>query len=215
MSLQILDFVLAGFMLLSGLLALARGFTREVLSLVTWILAAGAAYLALQQPALMEFAGKQISNKTIATVSVAGVAFLITLIILSILSVRLSDWVVDSAAGSFDRTLGFLYGLARGLVFVAICYLAYSWISPSDKQQDWIKNAQSLPIIESVGNFIVSYIPPDVRKNFDRSHITTNPEAPVTAPAPDGTQQQGYNDGQTQGLNNLVNGASQAQAQQQ
>lgn len=215
MSLQILDFILLGIMLLSGLLALARGFTREVLSLITWGLSAGAAYFAIQQPALMEFAEKQISNKTIATVSVAGAAFVITLILLSILSVRISDWVVDSAAGSFDRTLGFLFGLARGLVFVAICYLAYGWISPSDKQQDWIKNAQSLPVIESVGKFIIDYIPPDVRKNFERGRMSSNPEGAVVAPADGTTQQQGYSNGQTQGLDNLVNGANQGQTQQQ
>ncbi len=215
MSLQILDFILLGIMLLSGLLALARGFTREVLSLITWGLSAAAAYFAIQQPALMEFAGNQISNKTIATVSVAGVAFVITLILLSIMSVRISDWVVDSAAGSFDRTLGFLFGLARGLVFVAICYLAYGWISPSDKQQDWIKNAQSLPIIESVGNFIIDYIPPDVRKNFEKSRLSSNPEGAIVAPADGTAQQQGYSNGQTQGLDNLVNGANQGQTQQQ
>ena len=215
MSLQILDFVLLGIMLLSGLVAMARGFTREVLSLVTWILAAVAAYFAVQQPALMDFASKQISNKTIATVSVAGISFLLTLIVLSIISVRMSDWVVDSAAGAFDRTLGFIYGLARGLVFVSICYLFYGWMFPSDKQEDWIKNAQSLPIIESVGKFIIDYIPPDVRKNFDRSHIATNPEAAVVAPADGSAQQQGYSNGQTQGLDNLVNGASQGQATQQ
>ena len=206
MSLQILDFVLFGVMLLSGLVALARGFTREILSLVTWLLAAAAAWFAVQQPALMNIANQQISNKTIATVSVAGVAFVLTLIVLSIISVRLSDWVVDSAAGGFDRTLGFLYGLARGLVFVSICYLFYGWMFPTDKQEDWIKNAQSLPIIESVGNFIVAYIPPDVRKNFERKNITSNPDGAVVPPADGTTQQQGYNNGQTQGLDNLVNG---------
>jgi membrane protein required for colicin V production len=210
MSLQILDFVLLGIMLLSGLVALARGFTREVLSLLTWIAAALAAYFAVQQPALMEFASGQISNKTIATVSVAGVAFLLTLIIFSIISVRMSDWVVDSAAGAFDRTLGFIYGLARGLVFVSICYLFYGWMFPSDKQEDWIKNAQSLPVIESVGKFIVDYIPPDVRKNFERNRLTGNPEGAVVAPD-DGTQQQGYSNGQTQGLDNLVNGQTNQQ----
>jgi membrane protein required for colicin V production len=99
MSLQILDFILLGIMAVSGLLALARGFTREVLSLVAWILAAVAAWFALKQPALMDFASQNISNKTIATVAIAALAFFITLILVSIVSVRISDRVVDSAAG--------------------------------------------------------------------------------------------------------------------
>ena len=78
MSLQILDFILIGFMLVSGVLALARGFTREVLSLVAWIAAAGAAWFAIQQAPLMEFANQHITNKTIATVAVAATAFFVT-----------------------------------------------------------------------------------------------------------------------------------------
>ena len=46
MSLHLLDFILLGIMLISGLLALMRGFTREVLSLVAWGAAAVAAYFA-------------------------------------------------------------------------------------------------------------------------------------------------------------------------
>lgn len=215
MSFQILDFVLLGFMLVSGLLALARGFTREVLSLVAWMAAAVAAYFAVQQVPLMEFANQQISNKTIATVAVAATAFLITLILVSIISVRISDRVVDSAAGGFDRTLGFIYGLARGLVFVSVCYLLYGWVYTPDKQEDWVKNAQSYPLIQGVGEFLIGFVPPDVRKVLDRTALSGNPEGAVVPPAADGTQPQGYNNGQTQSLDNLVNGASQGQVPQQ
>lgn len=220
MSLQILDFILIGIMLVSGILALARGFTREVLSLVAWIAAAVAAWYAVKQPQLMDFANQHITNKTIATVAVAAAVFFVTLVVVSIVSVRISDRVVDSAAGAFDRTLGFIYGLGRGLVFVSICYVFYGWLFTTNKQEDWIKNAQSLPIIQSVGDFIVGFIPPDVRKNFDRSNIATNPDGAVLPPATgdgtgDGAQQQGYSNGQTQGLDNLVNGTNQGQTNQQ
>ena len=56
MPLTLLDFILIGIMLLSGLLALMRGFTREVLSLVAWGAAAVAAYFAIKQPVLVDFA---------------------------------------------------------------------------------------------------------------------------------------------------------------
>ena len=51
MPFQVLDLILLGIMLISGLLALMRGFTREVLSLISWGLAAVAAYFAFQQQA--------------------------------------------------------------------------------------------------------------------------------------------------------------------
>jgi membrane protein required for colicin V production len=215
MSLQILDFVLLGIMLISGVLALARGFTREILSLCAWVAAAVAAWFAIQQPQLTTFASQYISNPTVAWVSVALVAFLVTLILASMISVRLSDRVVDSAAGAFDRTLGFIYGLGRGLVFVAICLLFYGWVQPPDKQEDWIKNAQSFPLVQSVGQMIVGFIPPGVRDMLTKSSLAGNPEGAVVPPAAgDAAQPQGYNNGQTQGMDNLVNGASQGQANQ-
>ncbi len=60
MPLTLLDFILIGIMLLSGLLALMRGFTRELLSLVAWGVAAIAAYFAIKQQALLDFAQTNI-----------------------------------------------------------------------------------------------------------------------------------------------------------
>ncbi len=65
------------------------------------------------------------------------------------ISVKLSDAVVDSSAGAFDRMLGFIYGLARGLVLVVIAYAFYSAHTPQP-QEAWVTNARSLPLILSV-----------------------------------------------------------------
>ena len=217
MSFQILDFILAGIMLVSGILALARGFTREVLSLAAWIAAAVAAYYAIKQPQLLEVAASHISNPTIALVTVAAITFVLVLIIASIISVRISDRVVDSAAGAFDRTLGFIYGLVRGLVFVAICLIAYGAVQPPDKQEDWVRNAQSFPLVDGVGQFMldkISYFFPGTREWLNHSNIATNPEGAVVPPAGDATAPQGYNNSQTQGLDNLVNGQTNPPANQ-
>ena len=110
MPLTLLDFILFAIMLVSGLLALMRGFTREVLLLVAWGAAAVAAYFAIKQPGLVEWAKTTVpylEKDILAQIAVGATAFLIVLIIVSIVSVKISDWVVDSAAGSFDRTLGY------------------------------------------------------------------------------------------------------------
>ena len=137
MSLTLFDFILLGIMAISGLLALMRGFTREVLSLVAWGLAAIAAYFALKQEKLVAWAMQNVpylEKEIVAQIAVAATAFLLVLIIVSIISVKISDWVVDSAVGGFDRTMGLIFGLARGFVFVAIAYLFYGWLLPFDKQ---------------------------------------------------------------------------------
>ena len=107
MPFQLLDLILAGIMLVSGLLALMRGFTREVLSLIAWGAAAVAAYFAIHSPELVAYASKYLQPEIVAKIAVGAAVFLIVLIIVSLISVKLSDAVVDSAAGAFDRTLGF------------------------------------------------------------------------------------------------------------
>lgn len=203
MPFQILDLVLLGIMLVSGLLALMRGFTREVLSLVAWGLAALAAYFAIQQKPALDFVMPYVNNDKIAMVIVAATAFLIVLVIVSVISVKISDRVVDSSAGAFDRTLGFLYGIARGIVLVSIAYMFYSWANPPEKHEEWIKNAQTLPVIQSVSNILIGLMPPDIADTLTKSTLPSNPEAPVLPQATDGVTE-----GQSQGLDNLIEGTT-------
>ncbi len=203
MSFQILDFILFGIMAVSGLLALARGLTREVLSLVAWGLAAAAAFFASKQKPLLDLVAPHVdpTKPVVAQVIVAAVAFILVLIIVSVISVKISDRVVDSRVGAFDRTLGLFYGLARGLVLVSIAYLFYGWLLPVDRQEDWVKNAVSIPVVRTVGNMMLGLMPPDIAQTLQNSAQIANPAAPTSKT--DGTPT--YTEGQTKGLDNLVN----------
>ncbi len=203
MSFQILDFILFGIMAISGLLALSRGFTREVLSLLAWGVGAIAAYFAIKQPKLIDLVMPYVGKEIIATIVVGAAAFILALIVASIIGVKISDRVVDSRVGAFDRTLGLLYGLARGLVLVAIAYLFYGWLTPKEKQEDWVRKAQTLPVITSVGQFIRGYIPQSVVDTLDQSGQISNPQGAAAKPADPGTT---VTEGQAKGLNNLIEG---------
>ena len=100
MPFQLLDLILAGIMLVSGLLALMRGFTREVLSLIAWGAAAVAAYFAIHSPELVAYASKYLQPEIVAKIAVGAAVFLVVLIIVSLISVKLSDAVVDSGTTS-------------------------------------------------------------------------------------------------------------------
>lgn len=208
MSLTLFDFILVAIMLVSGLLALMRGFTREVLSLVAWAAAAIAAYVAIKQPGLIEFAKTSVpylDKEILAQIAVGASAFLLVLIIVSIISVKISDYVVDSAAGSFDRTLGFLFGVGRGFVFVAIAYLFYGWLLPYDKQVTWVRNAYSLPMIKSAGEGIVSFMPPEIAETLSNTALLESPEQTPEQQAPEQAEG-GYKSNENQGLENLIEG---------
>jgi membrane protein required for colicin V production len=218
MPFQLLDLILAGIMLISGMLALMRGFTREVLSLIAWGAAAVAAYFAIHSAQMVGLASQYLQPEIVAKIAVGGAVFLIVLIIVSLISVKLSDVVVDSAAGAFDRTLGFFYGLARGLVLVVIAYLFYGWLIPVDRQEDWVKNARSLPVIQSVGEVILSLVPPDIAETLTNSSILTNQtpaqsqQQPPAAQAGSGDtttappDEEGYKKNESQGLDQLIQG---------
>ena len=51
-----------------------------------------------------------------------GGVFLVTLLIVSVITVRISDMILDSRIGALDRTLGFLFGLGRGLIIVVVAF---------------------------------------------------------------------------------------------
>jgi len=209
MPLTLFDFILLAIMLGSGLLALMRGFTREVLSLVAWGAAAVAAYVAIKQPSLVDFAKTNVpylDKEILAQIAVGAAAFLLVLIIVSIISVKISDYVVDSAAGSFDRTLGFIFGVARGFVFVAIAYLFYGWLLPFDKQQPWVRNAYSPPMVKQAGESLLTFMPPDIADTLANTALQKTTAKTSAEPQAGETTENGYKKNDNQGLENLIQG---------
>ena len=118
---------------------------------------------------------------------------------------KISDFVVDSAAGAFDRTLGFFFGVARGFVFVAIAYLFYGWLLPFDKQEPWVRTAFSLPMIKSTGEGLLALMPPEIAETLSNTALQKNPDQPAVA-GKDGQPESGYQSNETQGLDNLIEG---------
>jgi membrane protein required for colicin V production len=155
-----LDILLLSVMLISGILAMIRGFMREVLSIAAWGAAAVATILLYGR--LLPIAKANISSDIVATAAVIGGVFLITLLIVSILTVRISDMILDSRIGALDRTLGFLFGLGRGLIIVVVAFLFFAWLVPGSKQPYDVKNAKSLEVLNKTGEWLQALLPQDM-----------------------------------------------------
>jgi membrane protein required for colicin V production len=153
MPITILDIVLLGVMLVSALLAMIRGFMREILSIAAWVIAAGATLYAYAK--LLPTAKTYFNNDIVAAGVVIGGTFLLTLIIVSIITVRFSDMVLDSRIGALDRTLGFLFGLGRGLLIVVVAFLFFAWLVPPRTQPAWVANAKSKVVLQSTGDWLI------------------------------------------------------------
>jgi len=156
-----LDIFLIAVMLISGFLAMVRGFMREVLSIVAWVAAAIAAVYLF--PRLLPLATQYFSswNEWVIKGITLGGVFLATLIIVSVLTVRISDKILDSRIGALDRTLGFLFGLARGLIIVVVAFIFFDWLVPQKSQPEGVKNAKSRIVLQGTGQWLMSLLPDD------------------------------------------------------
>ena len=155
MPISWLDIILIVIMLISGFLAMVRGFTREVLSIFSWAMAAVAALYFT--PRYYEVLSPYIDNPSIAQIAFAAAVFIITLIVVSLITFRISDKVLDSRVGALDRSLGFVFGLARGFLLVAIVFILFTALARD--QPEWVTNARSYPVLQRTQVAIESLLP--------------------------------------------------------
>jgi len=164
MPITLLDILLLVVMLISGLLAMIRGFMREILSIGAWIIAALVTLYGYAR-VLPVAQGYFNSNMVAAAVTIGGI-FLLTLLIVSVITVRISDMILDSRVGALDRTLGFLFGLGRGLIIVVVAFLFFAWLVPDRSQPEWVRGAKSKVVLQSTGQWLISMLPDDPEKTI-------------------------------------------------
>ncbi len=213
MPITLLDIVLIVVMLVSGLLAMVRGFMREVLSITAWALAAVATLYSYAK--LLPYAKQYFNNDIVAAVAVVGGVFLVTLLVVSVLTVRISDMVLDSRVGALDRTLGFLFGLGRGLVIVVVAFLFFTWLVPERSQPEWVKSAKSRVVLTGTGQWLMSMLPEDPESTILKKLKRPRPEETDTPDSPpdqhseldkptDGRAQAGYDRSSRTGMRQLL-----------
>jgi membrane protein required for colicin V production len=159
MPITLLDIILLMVMLISGLLAMIRGFMREILSIGAWGVAAVVTLYSYSR--VLPLAKQYFTSDTVATAVSVGGVFLVTLLIVSVITARISDMVLDSRVGALDRTLGFLFGLGRGLVIVVVAFLFFAWLVPDRSQPEWVRSAKSKLVLQNTGQWLMSMLPDD------------------------------------------------------
>jgi len=174
MPITLLDIILLVVMLISGLLAMIRGFMREILSIGAWGIAALVTLYSYAR--VLPIAQGYFSSNTVATaITVVGI-FLITLLVVSLITVRISDMILDSRVGALDRTLGFLFGLGRGLIIVVVAFLFFAWLVPDRSQPDWVRGAKSKVVLQSTGQWLMSLLPDDPENTILKRFKKPKPE---------------------------------------
>ena len=211
MPISPLDGILLVVMLISAVLAMIRGFVREVLSIASWVIAAIAALTLYGY--VQPFAKQYISNDMVALAASGAAVFLVTLVIVSYITMRISDFVLDSRIGALDRSLGFVFGAARGLLLMVVAMLFFTWLIPVDRQPDWIAGAKSRPLLLSLGDELISALPDDPEQtlmeeiNAARTSTAQKDTAGTSGKADD-QPNTGYSASERQGLDQLTTSGS-------
>ena len=158
-ELAALDYIVIAVLSLSGIIALIRGLTREVLSIIGWIAAFYGALFAL--PLLRDMVRGFISPDWIADGVILVVVFVIILIGFSLASKAFTDKLKKSPIGMLDRLLGLVFGVTRGVVIVSFAYLILLLLLPPDDHPEWVREAKSTPVLKSSTAILVRVIPFD------------------------------------------------------
>ena len=156
---------------LSAILALSRGFVHEVLSIAAWLVAA---WLAREwhEPARQMVVGF-VPNADLADPIAYAAVFLVALLVFSMVTGVVGKMVTASALGGLDRSLGALFGLARGAALLVAVYIGAGWVLPSDRWPEPVLQSRLLPAVHDGAEWAVSKIPP----SYPRPNVPALPAA--------------------------------------
>ncbi|MCY1664056.1 CvpA family protein [Rhizobium sp. SL86] len=195
MPITIFDGIVLGVTLFSAVLAMVRGFSREVLSIASWVGSIAAAYYLY--PLLLPFAEKYTADHRIAIAGSAGVIFLIALIVITFITTRIADFIIDSSIGALDRTLGFLFGAARGILLLVVAVAFWNWLVDIRQQPEWITQSKSKPFLDTLVGRLEAVLPTDIEPQI-RARILGKPDGASTP----GTEQAPSDDAPAPGVTN-------------
>jgi membrane protein required for colicin V production len=176
------DLVVLGVLAVSGLLAFMRGFVREVLGLGAWIGAAAFTWWGL--PHAKPFFAQWITAPDWVGVATGIALFLGSLLVLMLISSWIGKLVRASVLGGLDRTLGLVFGLARGAMLVVFAYIAAGMVIPPDQWPEAVKNARALPVVIKGADLAVAELPPNARPKLPPPPVTKEASASDLLHAP-------------------------------
>ncbi len=157
------DIGVIGVIAFSAILALMRGLVSEVLSVGGWVGATLATLYAF--PRLQPYMRAHVEPAMLADgMAVVGV-FVLSLVIFSVIAHEISRGVRGSALSAVDRSLGLVFGAARGALLVCLAWMLVVWLVPVPDQPQWLHDAKTRPFAEAGAAWLQTMVPAQVRND--------------------------------------------------
>ncbi|HEX4894781.1 MAG TPA: CvpA family protein [Solimonas sp.] len=149
------DYCIIGVFLLSTLLGVWRGLTREIFSVLTWVVSIGAAWLLSDR--LAEALSGQIANQALREAAAAGLLFFGALALCALITYFVVQAVRDSRFSPMDRTLGGGIGLLRAVIAVTLFVLISGRMGASDDR--WWQDSKMVSGFTGLADGVATLIP--------------------------------------------------------
>ena len=144
----------------SVVVSVIRGFTREVLSLLGWVIAFLAANAL--SGVVAEWLAPFIKDGPVRALTAFVAVFVVTLILASLLAMAVSRLLRSAGLGLEDRLLGGFFGFARGILIVLTLVLL-SGLTALPRQPAW-SDAMLSPPLEALAGAMKPWLPQAVSR---------------------------------------------------
>jgi membrane protein required for colicin V production len=157
LSVTVIDCLIVLVIVVSAGYAAWRGFIWETLTIFAW---AAAAFACLYfGPYIVPLTRSLVHVEWVASLLGYAAVFLGVFIPLAFIVSRFSQTVKHSPIGPLDRAAGVAFGVVRGLVIVAMAYLAFTYFVPIRNQPRWLTEARLLPMVQTSADVLLSLVP--------------------------------------------------------
>jgi membrane protein required for colicin V production len=156
------DLIIIVIIIISALISLVRGFVKESISLASWILAG---FIALRYfTPLADLLEPYIESPTIRTGTGFAILFVSSLIVGAIINFMASQMVTKTGLTGTDKSLGVVFGAARGLLIVTLLVLL-AGLTPMPSEPWWNDSAM-IDFFSDMANWIKDILPKDIANRF-------------------------------------------------
>ncbi len=157
------DYLIIGIILISSGISIVRGFIKEVLSLISWIVAIWVAFMFFANFASL--LTPYIDTATLRLFIAFFVLFVVTLILGALVNHLISQLVEKTGLSGTDRALGVIFGILRGAAIVTILVLA-AGVTPMPSDS-WWQNSLLLQHFEDLAIWVKQFLPTDVAEHVN------------------------------------------------
>jgi membrane protein required for colicin V production len=156
------DLLILGIIVLSALISLIRGFVKESISLISWIIAGVIAFRYFAP--MSELLEPYLSSPMVRSITAFAILFVCTLLVGAIVNFIMSQLVSKTGLSGTDKALGVVFGAARGVLIVTLIVLLAS-LTPMPNTE-WWQDSAMVGFFQQLGEWVKAFIPADAADKF-------------------------------------------------